>query len=68
MRQHFNTKWNARIPQLYRTQEDAATNLPLNLQLAKGMRVLQQDTCCILGAVYHGKDRDMDKRNTENLQ
>jgi len=27
------------MPQLYRTQEDEATTLPLNLQLDKGMRV-----------------------------
>jgi hypothetical protein len=67
MHHHFNTKRNARIPQLYRTQEDEATTLPLNLQLAKGMHVVQQDACCILGAVLHGKDRDIGKRNMENL-
>jgi hypothetical protein len=67
MRHYFNTKWKARIPQLYRTQEDEATTMPLNLQLAKGMRVVQQDASCILGAVFHGKGGDMGKRNTENL-
>jgi hypothetical protein len=67
MRYYFNTKCNARIPQLYRTQEEEANTLPLNLQLAKGMRVVQQDACCSLGAVFHGKGGDMGKRNTENL-
>jgi hypothetical protein len=67
MRHHFNTKWNARIQQLYRTQEGEATTLPLNLQLANGMYVVQQDACCILGAVFHGKGEDMGKRNKENL-
>jgi len=45
MRHYFNTKWNARIPQFYRTQEDEATTLPLNLLLAKRMRLVQQDAC-----------------------
>jgi len=45
MRYYFNTKWKARILQLYRTQEDEATTLPLNPQLTKGMRVVQQDAC-----------------------
>jgi hypothetical protein len=68
MRHHCNTKWNARIPQLHRTQEDFPNTLPLNLQLAKGMmRLVQQDACCILGAVFHAKGGDTGKRNTENL-
>jgi hypothetical protein len=67
MRHYFNSKWNARIPQLHRTQEDAANTLPLNLQLAKEMRVVQQDANCILGAVYHGKGGDMGKRKKEKL-
>ena len=53
------------MPQLYRTQEDETTTLPLNLQLDKGMRVVQQDACYILGAVFHRNGGDMGKRNTE---
>ena len=67
MRYYFNTKWKARILQLYRTQEDEATTLPLNPQLTKGMRVVQQDACWILDAVFQGKGGDMGKRNTQNL-
>jgi len=47
--------------------DDNATTLPLNLQLAKGMRVVQQDACCILGVMFRGKGGEMGKRNTENL-
>jgi len=49
------------------TQEDEANNLPLNLQLAKEMRVVQQHASCILGAVFHGKGGDMGKRKKKKL-
>jgi len=37
MRHHFNTKWNARIPQLYRTQEDEATTFRTTLPLSRSI-------------------------------
>jgi len=37
MRHHFNTKWNARIAQLYRTQEDEATTLTTTLPLCRSI-------------------------------
>jgi len=37
MRHYFNTKWKARIPQLYRTQEDEATTFTTTLPLCRSI-------------------------------
>jgi len=45
------------------------TTLPLcRSQLGNRSRDVQQVAYCIVGAVFHGKGGDTDKRNTENLK
>jgi hypothetical protein len=73
MRHCFNTKWNARIPEVHRTQEGEAITLTTTPSLCRSicnwpeMRVMQQDVSCILGAVFHGKGGDMGKGKKEKL-